>query len=214
MESAYDDLIFPSPPRKSGPDLLSAVARMRGLQTADLTRCRVLEIGPGDGLSLVALGCAWPQARFVGVDSSLRSIEAAEETRRECGITNVEFQHRNLLDIGPEFGKFDYIIANGLYSWVPAPVRDHLLTICSQNLAPSGVACVTYNVFPGCHLRRMVREMLMFHVESSGTRSTKRVRCVPEGLHGNIGFQDCVVCLVDYTHAPASENLSDLIAAL
>jgi protein-L-isoaspartate O-methyltransferase len=173
MDTPYDDLIFRSQPRKSSLDLMAAVARISGLTTADPARCCVLELGPGDGLSLIGLACAYPESSFAGVDSSIRSIEAAEETRQECGITNVEFHHKDLLDIGPEFGAFDYIIANGLYSWVPGPVREHLLKICSQNLAPSGVACITYNVFPGCHLRRMVRDMLLLHTGSLQRRDEK-----------------------------------------
>ena len=62
-------------------------------------------------------------------------------------------------------GTFDYIIAHGLYSWIPAAVRDQLLALVARHLAPRGVAFVSYNVYPGCYVRRMVWEMLRFHVE-------------------------------------------------
>ena len=60
--------------------------------------------------------------------------------------------------------EYDFIVAHGLYSWVPAPVREHILRIAKQNLAPNGVAYVSYNAYPGCHLRAMLREMMLFHI--------------------------------------------------
>src|SRR5262249_10131973 len=41
--------------------------------------------------------------------------------------------------------------------------RDHILTICSRNLAPNGVAYVSYNVYPGWHIAGMIRDMVNFH---------------------------------------------------
>src|SRR6185295_15692724 len=67
-------------------------------------------------------------------------------------------------DLDDGFGQFDYIICHGVYSWVPAEIRAKILTICSRNLAPNGVAYVSYNANPGWHMRGMVREILLHHV--------------------------------------------------
>ena len=64
-----------------------------------------------------------------------------------------------------DFGKFDYIIAHGFFSWIPNIVREKFLEIVREHLAPAGVAFVSYNAFPGCHLRLMMREMMMYHTE-------------------------------------------------
>ena len=68
---------------------------------------------------------------------------------------------------------FDYIIAHGVYSWVPDPVRDRILAICSESLSPNGVAYVSYNTYPGGHIRDMVREMMLFHVRACFRRQQK-----------------------------------------
>ena len=68
------------------------------------------------------------------------------------------------MEVDDDWGKFDYIIAHGVYSWVPAEVREQVLAICRKSLGPQGIAFVSYNAFPGCHLRKMVREMMLFHV--------------------------------------------------
>jgi len=69
------------------------------------------------------------------------------------------------LDVDESYGLFDYIIAHGVYSWVPQDVREKIFSICHHNLAPNGVAFVSYNTYPGCHIRTMVREMMLFHVQ-------------------------------------------------
>ena len=46
-------------------------------------------------------------------------------------------------------GEFDFIIAHGVYSWVPAEVQEALLSAFRGLLAPDGVAYMSYNVYPG-----------------------------------------------------------------
>ena len=52
-------------------------------------------------------------------------------------------------------------------------MRDALLAVCRERLAPNGVAFVSYNVYPGRYPRRMLREILLRHtrgVEEPGAR--------------------------------------------
>jgi methyltransferase-like protein len=69
----------------------------------------------------------------------------------------------DILDVTPELGVFDYIIVHGVYSWVPKTVQTKILDICRQNLAPNGVAYVSYNAYPGWHMLGAVRQMMLFH---------------------------------------------------
>src|SRR5690606_24180804 len=59
--------------------------------------------------------------------------------------------------------KFDYIIAHGIYSWVPEPVREKMLAICRDHLTDNGVAYISYNALPGWNMRRSLRDMMLFH---------------------------------------------------
>src|SRR5262249_11749279 len=63
------------------------------------------------------------------------------------------------------WGQFDYIVCHGIYSWVPAPIRARILSICRDHLAPRGVAYVSYNALPGWRTRGMVRDMMIYHTE-------------------------------------------------
>jgi hypothetical protein len=46
-------------------------------------------------------------------------------------------------------------------------VRDALLRLCSQSLAPQGIALISYNTYPGRHMRQMLREMMLYHTRST-----------------------------------------------
>jgi methyltransferase-like protein len=46
---------------------------------------------------------------------------------------------------------------------VPAGVQDKILDICNQRLAPNGIAYISYNTYPGWHLRGMIRDMMKYH---------------------------------------------------
>jgi methyltransferase-like protein len=69
----------------------------------------------------------------------------------------------DILDIGPDFGEFDFIISHGVYSWVPDIVRDKILRTFKENLAPQGVCYVSYNAYPFSHARDLVRDLVLFH---------------------------------------------------
>ena len=83
---------------------------------------------------------------------------------KELGLSNISLYSMDVCDPAVErFGWFDYIIAHGLYSWVPQLVRERILVICREMLNPQGVAYISYNAYPGNHLRDLVRGMMRFH---------------------------------------------------
>ena len=62
-------------------------------------------------------------------------------------------RHTDLMEMAPDHGEFDYIIAHGLFSSIAQAVCDRILEICKKSLAPEGVAYISYNTLPGCHFR-------------------------------------------------------------
>jgi len=160
----YDAVPYASYPYpQTQPNRIGAVARLFGVEAAGSANCRVLELGCASGGNLIPLAVAFPHSTFVGVDLSQRQIDEGQAEIRELGLTNISLQRRNLLEIGPDLGQFDYILCHGVYSWVPAEVRKHILTICRQNLAPQGVAYVSYNTYPGWRMRGTVRDLMVYH---------------------------------------------------
>lgn len=163
--TTYDEVLYPGfPLAQAHPNRLATLATLLGMKPANVERCRVLEIGCGDGTNLISVALGLPESQCVGFDLASAGIDTGNATIKELGLNNVTLRQLDLMEIGPEFGQFDFIIAHGFYSWVPEAVRDKLLSVCSENLAPNGVAYISYNTYPGAHLRNMVRDMMRFHV--------------------------------------------------
>jgi SAM-dependent methyltransferase len=130
----------------------------------------------------MAIAFANPQSQCVGIDSSGAAIADGRALAEEVGIENVSLLQTDVMEIGPDFGQFDYIIAHGFYSWVPPEVRDRLLEICHTNLAPDGVAYVSYSVYPGAHFRDMYRGMMTYHVRQFADPIEKYVSSIKSTL--------------------------------
>ena len=164
--TAYDRVDYPGwPYPQSHPDRLATLAKLFGMTPADPANCRVLELGCGDGANLLPIAYAWPDARFVGIDLAPSAIARGCRIVEALGLANIDLRDADLARLSDELGEFDYVIAHGVYSWVPAPIRCALLEACRRFLAPQGVAFVSYNVYPGGHLRCMLRDALLMHVE-------------------------------------------------
>lgn len=163
-QNLYDAVPYPTWPRvETHPDRLAAIGILMGMTPAPVTECRVLEIGCGDGGNLIPMAYALPGSRFTGLDLAASPIAAARATVRRVGLRNVEFRRADLRTLLKGSERFDYILAHGVYSWVPAEVRDALLAVCRRCLTPQGIAFVSYNTYPGRHLRQMLREMMLYH---------------------------------------------------
>jgi methyltransferase-like protein/SAM-dependent methyltransferase len=165
-KTSYDEVLYPSYTHaQTHPDRLATVATLLGMKPAPVERCRVLELGCGDGSNLIPMAFGLPGSEFVGIDLAAQPVALGQEMVAGLGLKNIRLVQDSVTRIDSSWGQFDYIVAHGLYSWVPAEVRDHVLTVCCANLAPQGVAFVSYNTYPGNHLRNMVREMMLFHVQ-------------------------------------------------
>jgi SAM-dependent methyltransferase len=163
----YDDVRYPTYPRiETHPDRLAAVATLRGMSPAPVARCRVLEIGCGDGGNLTPMAYFLPRSRFLGVDLAGGAIAQGRKLVRELKLKNIELRESDLRDLDRDAGEFDYIVAHGLYSWLPVDVRDRLMTLCAELLAPQGVVYLSYNTWPGRHERQILREILLYHLRA------------------------------------------------
>ena len=152
--TGYNDVPYTSAPDPARhPERLATLGTLLGLDVAPLPTCRVLELACGDGANLVPIASTLPGATFVGFDFAAAPIARAQRMVSELRLANVHAVQLHLREVPGDFGTFDYIIAHGLYSWIPADVRAHVMPLIARLLAPNGVALVSYNAMPGCHMR-------------------------------------------------------------
>jgi methyltransferase-like protein/2-polyprenyl-3-methyl-5-hydroxy-6-metoxy-1,4-benzoquinol methylase len=165
--TSYEEVPYESKPiYRTHPDGMAAVATVFGIEPPPIRRCRVLELGCAGGGNLLSMALGLPDSRFVGIDLSPSQIREGQQAVDALGLANVELKAGSILDVGSDFGQFDYIICHGVYSWVPPAVQDKILDICSKNLNRNGIVYISYNCYPGWHARGMIREMMCYHTRN------------------------------------------------
>lgn len=164
MITAYDQIPYPIYAYSvAHPDTLATVATLLGLDPAPVEHCRVLELGCAGGGHLIPMALGLPDSQFVGIDYAARQIADGQMAAQALDLSNIELRHMDIMDTPPDLGPFDYIIAHGIFSWVPKPVQEKILDICQAQLAPHGVAYVSYNTYPGWHMLGAARQMMLYH---------------------------------------------------
>ncbi|MFV8755582.1 methyltransferase regulatory domain-containing protein [Nannocystaceae bacterium ST9] len=191
METTYDEVPYPSYAYpQTHPDRLHVIGRLFGLDPAPITRCRVLELGCAGGGNLMPMAELLPDSEFVGIDRSSVQIGEGRALAERLGLGgNLRLEVRDLLELDPaEFGRFDYVICHGVFSWVPREVQDRILALLPRLLREQGLAFVSYNTYPGWHLREGVRRMMMFHTRQFAAPSKKveQARALVEFLAGAV----------------------------
>lgn len=164
-KARYDDLPYSSYAYQySAPEQMAAVASLFGLSSVDVATARILELGCGSGGNLIPVALRYPECKAVGVDISGVQINEGRAFVERLGADNVTLIEADLLDLDADsLGEFDYIIAHGVYSWVPQQVQDAVLALIARCLAPEGVAYVSYNTYPGWKSKEIVRDAMLMH---------------------------------------------------
>lgn len=164
ISDAYDETPYTSNAfAQTAPGHLRAIARLFGLESAPLPDARVLELGCAAGGNLLPFAVAFPEAEVIGVDLSPEQIAAGKAVAEKLGLKNLDLRALSITDIDADFGKFDYIICHGVFSWVPPFVREAILRVCKENLAPEGIAYISYNIYPGWKASDVVRDALQLN---------------------------------------------------
>ena len=166
MINPYDEVPYPNYAYSyTHPDTLATLATLLSLTPAPVDRCRVLELGCASGSNLIPMAYGLPDSQFVGLDYAGQQIAAGRAASRALALRNITLLPLDLRDIAThDLGEFDYIIAHGIFSWVPPDAQTALFETCRRNLAPNGVAYISYNTYPGWHMLGAIREMMLYHI--------------------------------------------------
>ena len=148
----------------SAPEQLEAIAALFGVPAPAVTGARILEIGGASGGNLIPVALRNPAAHCVGIELSGVQVANARSHAARLGLTSIEFIEADLLELDlAVLGQFDYIIAHGVYSWIPPQAQRALLALCNACLSPEGVAYVSYNTYPGWKSKEVLRDAMLFH---------------------------------------------------
>ena len=185
----YDTVPYEDCPiTETHPDYLCVTGRLFGINTTPPDRCRVLELGCASGGNLIPMAYYWPESTFIGIELSKKQAEEGNTLIEELQLDNINIVHSDILRLDRSIGTFDYIIAHGVFSWVPPKVQDYILKLCRILLRKNGIAYISYNTFPGWYLRLPIRDMMLHHsrytssAEQKMDKSVEMLRMLSKGL--------------------------------
>ncbi|MCB0317736.1 MAG: class I SAM-dependent methyltransferase [Bdellovibrionales bacterium] len=168
MSSDYEKVRFfslPSPEKH--PSRIGAIAKIMGLEAKPIEESRILEIACGAGENLLPIACVYPNAEFLGLDSADKLLKEAKLVAEELKLKNVSFKNYEIGKTKEDFGKFDYIICYGMFSWVAEEIQKSLIQFVKNSLADNGLACISYNSLPGWNLRSSLRDVCKIYDKNS-----------------------------------------------
>jgi SAM-dependent methyltransferase len=147
------DILYPSGFYSyQAPAMLDYVAAINGIAppVAPGANFTYLDLGCGDGFTIVLLAAIYPECRFIGVDFNPGHIAVGTALAAAGGIGNIRFITGGFEDWRDfDLPECDYIAMHGVYAWISEAARAALLALIADRLTPSGLLYVSYNANPG-----------------------------------------------------------------
>jgi len=173
-ENRYDEYQYRSMPfEESAPGNIAAVAKLFGLAPVAIEKARVLELGCASGGNLIPHAITNPDASFVGIDLSESQITSGQKLLNRLSLENVTLAAMPLEQIDETLGKFDFIIAHGLFSWVPESTQIRIFDVIENHLSETGLAYVSFNTLPGWHLVNYTRDLMNYGARTEKSLADK-----------------------------------------
>ena len=143
-----------------------------------------LEIGCGNGLSANALAAANPQSVFYAFDFNPVHIQNAQRVAREAELENVHFYEDSFEQaLARDLPPMDYIVLHGIYSWVNAENRAHIVSLVRKFLKPGGMVYISYNCLPGWSAKAPLRRLMTEYASRRGGPMLERVEAARNFVH-------------------------------
>jgi SAM-dependent methyltransferase len=159
------------------PVAMRYVAALNGVRPPRTTEpFRFLELGCGLGRCLTTLAAACPQGEFVGVDLNPEHTAAVSRDIAAGQLGNARVITADFGHLPDDLGTFDFLALHGVYSWVAPSVREEILAIARERLAPGGLLLVSYNAMPGWAHLQPIRGILRQYAALRQGDSAQRVK--------------------------------------
>lgn len=179
---------FPSSQRRHGYRRHAAYVRRfleeRGI---DPKGGRFGDIACGTGLMMLDYAKEFPETTFVGFDLSPASVNLANETLAQEGVTNAQANVQDITALEVE-EEFDYILSWGTIHHLPDP-RQGLGLIC-RALKPGGFLRTGIYGFHGNWERRVQQEIIRTVTEEGPEHDQERIDAVRVWAAGDRNFKN------------------------
>jgi SAM-dependent methyltransferase len=170
--------------REQSPAWLNFVCLLNGGEPVALdqpfTYC---ELGFGRGLTANVLAAANPGGRFYAADFNPAHVAGAKALARDAQLRNLVLLENSFEDLaqgGADLPQFDFITLHGIYTWVTAENRRHIVDFIARYLKPGGLVYISYNALPGWSAAMPLQRLLVEYADLFPNRSDLQIKGATE----------------------------------
>lgn len=165
---------------EQAPGLLNFACILNGVEPVDTNKdFNYCELGFGRGLTINVLAAANPKGRFYAADFNPAHVAGASQLAANAQLSNLFLFESSFAQMaaGEVEGlpQFDFITLHGIYTWVTAQNRAHIVQFIDRYLKPGGIVYLSYNAMPGWACAQPLQKILVEHAALNPNRSDVQV---------------------------------------
>lgn len=167
--------------REQSPAALNFACVLNGIEPVDTSRTfTYFELGFGRGLTANILAAAHANGRFWAADFNPAHVAGARQLASDAGLSNLTLLENSFEDLAEGrvegLPQFDFITLHGIYTWVTAENRRHIVHFVSRYLKPGGLVYMSYNAMPGWSVSLPLQRLIVEHADLYPNRSDAQIK--------------------------------------
>lgn len=166
---------------EQAPVFLNFASVINGVEPVDLSRpFTYFELGFGRGLTANVLAAANPLGRFYAADFNPAHVAGARQLAGAAGLDNLTLLENSFEELAagavPDLPQFDFITLHGIYTWVTAENRAHIVRFLGRYLKPGGLVYLSYNAMPGWTPALPLQKLIIEYADLHPGRSDAQIK--------------------------------------
>ncbi|MES2262000.1 MAG: class I SAM-dependent methyltransferase [Pseudomonadota bacterium] len=155
---------------EQGPSYLNFVCALNGMEPVPLDRpYTCFELGFGRGLTANVLAAGNPNGKFYAADFNPAHVAGAQAMADAAQLDNLVLLEHNFAELAQgkaDLPPFDFITLHGIYTWVNAENRQHIIDFIARYLKPGGIVYISYNCMPGWTAALPLQRLLVEYADA------------------------------------------------
>jgi SAM-dependent methyltransferase len=167
--------------REQSPAYLNFACVLNGYEPVALNRpFTYFELGFGRGVTANVLAASNPQGQFYAADFNPAHVAGARALAATAQLANLTLLENSFEELArgqvADLPQFDFITLHGIYTWVTAENRQHIVNFIARYLKPGGIVYLSYNAMPGWSAALPLQRLLIEHADLYPNRSDVQIK--------------------------------------
>ncbi|RJG11732.1 class I SAM-dependent methyltransferase [Massilia cavernae] len=171
--------------REQAPFNLNFACVLNGIEPVDTSKpFTYFELGFGRGLTATVLAATAAHGRFYAADFNPAHVAGARQMAQEAKLDNLTLLENSFEELAEgqvaDLPQFDFITLHGIYTWVTAENRRHIVKFIRRYLKPGGIVYLGYNAMPGWSVSLPLQRLIVEYADLHPNRSDVQVKAATD----------------------------------